>query len=162
MKMFLETLTDEQKESLKLLLSDTEEEPKRSRSTRGKKNTTKKRRVVEVVGHDFEDDDDDDDDTPRSNRRRRKRSGEPKGKAARTTRLETGPRPNDLFEKSPDFKADKHLVREDKKLWAGHQPTPRERAGYVRVRCIRCKDELDVSPSLARKRYICDDCITRE
>lgn len=187
MKMFLETLTDDQKEALKLALNNTEEvvqetvpEPQPSQKRRGRKktvitdisNTTtnkpqkkSRKKVVNIndiaKDDDYDDEDDDIENTTskrRAPRKRVKKRLEGK-KQCRVEALKSGSRAN-IFEQSDVFYSDKHLSKEDKLLWKNRNPTPRSRYGFVEVVCRRCKNTFTVSPQLARKGYVCDDCIT--
>ncbi len=183
MAMFLDTLTDEQKQSLRLALNQPTEAPvkKTRKQTRGKKPVIKveetkpnKKRRVQKIKMDEDDGDvrEDDDEIlneegPARTRTRRKRKvpGKPgtNQKPCRTEPVRLGKKIPD-FAKDPDFNRFRRLTRKDEEFWEGKRPkaSPRTRVGYVEVKCIKCKQTYEVSAKLGHKRFVCDDCITRE
>jgi hypothetical protein len=170
MAMFLSTLTDDQKTSLKLALETTEEveTPKKRTQTRRKKvkeeepePRQKSRRRVQKIDMDFEGGEEVD--TKPAKSRRGKPTNEPRKKACRVEPLQTGKKAPD-FAQDPDFDVDRHLTKADMKHWKGKRPKPssRARVGMVEVTCIRCRRTYEVGGALAHKRFVCDRCITRE
>ena len=85
-------------------------------------------------------------------------SGE-NSRIARAEPLSIGERENtfvdDGSEASEDFEIDKKL--------AIKAPVERKRKGFkkVSIRCVSCKKDFEIHPTLSRENYKCDNCITR-
>ncbi len=179
MALFLDTLTDDQKKSLRLALDTPKEEPvkKTRKQTRGKKPVStnvekvepKKKRRVQKIKMDLDEGDEEilNEEAPERTRRTRARKvpGKPGAneKPCRTESVRIGKKIPD-FAKDPDFNRFKSLTAKDEAHWDGKRPkaSPRNRVGYVEVKCIKCKQTYEVGIKLGHKRFVCDDCITEE
>ncbi len=160
---FLNSLTPQQKESLKNALTD--EAPKKKAGRPKKKvevaevvpvkeefimpTQKKKSKIVEVV--------------PKAG------SNIPKQKqAARKTGYTTGPRPNEWLN-DPAFSSSKADAKDDQKLWGDRRPTPRAAKRYIMVSsvCRGCGEVKEMNSTLVqesdsgRYEHICANCIGR-
>lgn len=180
----LANLTDEQKAQLAVILSqnETKETPKKRGRPKKKEIIIPKgledafeeeeERPVEVIhkpkrrvakiSMDVDDDDEIDDDIDYKGKPKRKKiKDEGEGKVSRREGLQTGERPN-LFEKFPEFNSEKQFVKEDKANLRKFGVSPRARAGFCEVTCVRCHRDFEVGIGLAHGRYVCDRCITEK
>lgn len=168
MALFISTLTDEQKESLKLALGDKEVEPKKTKQpklrpqSRQPKPTRKERRVAKIRPEL----DDEYDEPEQVSKKKRRGSGRAQNELGRP--CITGPielnKKFKSFENDPDFNADKHLTKKDLEHWKGKRPPASSRGarvGFAEVTCTRCRHTYEVGIKLAHKNFICDGCITR-
>lgn len=161
---FLNSLTPEQKESLKNALTD--EAPKKKAGRPKKKvevveevmpakeefimpTQKKKSKTVEV--------------TPKAG------DNIPKARqAARKTGYTTGPRPNEWLN-DPAFSSSKADAKDDQKLWGDRRPTPRAAKRYTMVSsvCRGCGAVKEMNSALVqqsdngRYEHICGNCIGR-